>query len=161
MMMKSRLTWSGLFALLGLSNPCFSDTSISVSWETLGTLNYESGDMPASLKRLDQQRVEIKGFIVPLEMNGYIDKVKEFLLVPNPLACIHVPPPPPNQKVFVTMKKAISIDMDYRGVAIKGVLTIHKPTGEDGFISYELEGLSAKEADIDIEDPMMMFLPLK
>ena len=41
--------------------------------------------------------------MVPLEDD--LDVVTEFLLVPYAGACIHVPPPPPNQIVYVKMDK--------------------------------------------------------
>jgi len=52
---------------------------------------------------LDGAWVRIPGFVVPLrtESDGTI---VEFLLVPYFGACIHVPPPPPNQIVYVRMK---------------------------------------------------------
>jgi hypothetical protein len=43
------------------------------------------------------------GYLLPLEVNQ--DKVTEFLLVPYVGACIHVPPPPPNQIVHVKVLK--------------------------------------------------------
>ncbi|MEO1687560.1 MAG: DUF3299 domain-containing protein [Pseudomonadota bacterium] len=49
----------------------------------------------------DGKRVRLPGFIVPIEFDG--TGVTAFLLVPYVGACIHVPPPPPNQLVFVTM----------------------------------------------------------
>jgi uncharacterized protein len=52
--------------------------------------------------KLNGQRVRIPGFVVPLEMNPN-GTVREFLLVPYFGACIHVPPPPPNQIVYVKM----------------------------------------------------------
>ena len=30
-------------------------------------------------------------------------KNQEFLLIPNPMSCMHVPPPPPNQMILVKM----------------------------------------------------------
>lgn len=136
----------------------FADTPDIVTWELLGELDYQTGQMPESLQTLNNQIVEISGFIVPLESDEYIDMVKEFLLVPDPLACIHVPPPPPNQIVFVKMNKAISVDMDLRGITIKGRLSIPKTMSLDGFVSFELSGFSAKEANIDFEDPLMDML---
>jgi hypothetical protein len=52
--------------------------------------------------KLDGAWVRIPGFIVPLEMSAN-GTAREFLLVPYFGACIHVPPPPPNQIVYVTM----------------------------------------------------------
>jgi len=52
--------------------------------------------------KLNGAWVKIPGFVVPLEMNPN-GTVREFLLVPYFGACIHVPPPPPNQIVYVKM----------------------------------------------------------
>lgn len=46
------------------------------------------------------QVVRLPGFIVPLDFKG--TGVTAFILVPFVGACIHVPPPPANQLVFVT-----------------------------------------------------------
>lgn len=126
-----------------------------VTWEMMEALNYETGEMPDSLKALHNHQVEVTGFIVPLEMDEYIDSVKEFLLVPDPLACIHVPPPPPNQLIYVEMNKEIPLDMDYRGVAVTGILFISESNGTFG---YKLSGTSAKEANIEFDDPLMDIL---
>jgi uncharacterized protein len=52
---------------------------------------------------LDGQIVRIPGYLLPLEYTG--KKVTEFLLVPWVGACIHTPPPPPNQIVHVRSDK--------------------------------------------------------
>ena len=49
---------------------------------------------------LDGQKVRLPGFVVPLDFEG--TEISEFLLVPYFGACIHVPPPPSNQIVYVT-----------------------------------------------------------
>ncbi|OOG21800.1 hypothetical protein B1C78_15985 [Thioalkalivibrio denitrificans] len=54
------------------------------------------------VEALDGERVRIGGFVVPLEGDG--ERVTEFLLVPYEGACIHVPPPPPNQVIHVQMQ---------------------------------------------------------
>jgi len=51
------------------------------------------------VESLDGKRVKLPGFVVPLEGDG--KKLSEFLLVPYYGACIHVPPPPANQTVYV------------------------------------------------------------
>ncbi|MES9874329.1 MAG: DUF3299 domain-containing protein [Candidatus Sedimenticola sp. PURPLELP] len=55
------------------------------------------------VESLDGKRVKLPGFVVPLEGDG--NKLSEFLLVPYYGACIHVPPPPANQTVYVTVPK--------------------------------------------------------
>ena len=49
---------------------------------------------------LDGQKVRLPGFMVPLDFEG--TETSEFLLVPYFGACIHTPPPPSNQIVYVT-----------------------------------------------------------
>lgn len=46
--------------------------------------------------------VRIPGYLVPLDFSG--KGVTAALLVPYVGACIHVPPPPPNQLIFLTAK---------------------------------------------------------
>ena len=44
--------------------------------------------------------IKMPGFIIPVDFTN--DGVTGFVLVPYVGACVHVPPPPPNQLVFVT-----------------------------------------------------------
>lgn len=48
---------------------------------------------------LDGAEVKLPGFVVPVE--GDTEETSSFLLVPYYGACVHVPPPPANQTVFV------------------------------------------------------------
>lgn len=48
----------------------------------------------------DGRKVRIPGFVVPLVFGNGAQQVKEFFLVPYFGACIHVPPPPPNQIIY-------------------------------------------------------------
>ena len=48
--------------------------------------------------------VKILGYVAPLDFLGG-DELAEFLLVPYFGACIHVPPPPANQIIYVTLAK--------------------------------------------------------
>ncbi|WP_246480489.1 DUF3299 domain-containing protein [Motiliproteus sediminis] len=54
---------------------------------------------------LNQQRIEMRGFFLPLEFTGQL--VSEFLLVPYIGACIHEPPPPPNQIVYARLTSPV------------------------------------------------------
>ena len=69
---------------------------------------YMDGSRPGARSintELDGQTVRIPGYILPLEFSG--KDITEFLLVPYVGACIHTPPPPPNQIVHV--KAAVPI----------------------------------------------------
>ena len=49
---------------------------------------------------LDGAYIKMPGFIIPIELLA--SGVNSFVLVPYVGACLHTPPPPPNQLVFVT-----------------------------------------------------------
>ena len=71
---------------------------------------------------LDGQIVRIPGYALPLEHKDM--GVTELLLVPYVGACIHVPPPPANQIVYVTMEDAyMSTDL-FEPVWITGRMII-------------------------------------
>ena len=135
-----------------------SNSIPSLTWEMMEGLNIETGNMSSDLKNLENKIIEISGFMVPLNMDVSIDKIKEFLLVSNPLSCYHIPPPPLNQIVFVKMNKAIPMNMDYRGVSITGRIQFSRKTTEEGFFTFELIGISAKEANLEFNDPFDDFL---
>lgn len=73
--------------------------AIEINWPLLSTYDYLINHVPEDLKSLDGKIVRLPGFIVPLDDDQ--KAVTEFLLVPAPQMCVHVPPPPPNQIVFV------------------------------------------------------------
>ncbi|MGD9007308.1 MAG: DUF3299 domain-containing protein [Desulfobacteraceae bacterium] len=67
--------------------------------------------------------VRMPGYLLPLEVVGA--KVTEFLLVPYIGACIHVPPPPPNQIVYVkVIKKAYLHKGLYDPVWVTGKMSV-------------------------------------
>ena len=75
------------------------------------------------------------------------------LLVPDPLACIHVPPPPPNQMIYVKLQEAISVDMDLRGIELSGKFRIKEGQTEYGDISFEMKGKKAVALEDYYIDP--------
>ncbi len=72
-----------------------------------GPAKRQSEAPPPVVAALDGQRVQIGGYVVPLDFDA--TTVKEFLLVPFVGACIHVPPPPANQIVYVKAEKGFSL----------------------------------------------------
>jgi hypothetical protein len=70
---------------------------------------------------LDGQVVRIPGYLLPLEFSG--KKVSEFLLVPWVGACIHTPPPPPNQIVHVKADKPFEFGGLFAPVWVTGRMT--------------------------------------
>jgi hypothetical protein len=115
----------------------------SLTWENLRGLDPQSGKMPADLKKHDGTIVRVPGYIIPLEDSD--QAVSEFLLVPYPLACIHVPAPPPNQIVHVKMDKGKKIEFDfYAPVWAQGRLKIQNTQNMYTDSSFFMTGLSVE-----------------
>ena len=71
---------------------------------------------------LDGKMVRIPGYALPLEHAG--TGVTEMLLVPYVGACIHVPPPPANQTLFVKLSQSYKSDDLYEPVWITGRMKV-------------------------------------
>ena len=76
----------------------------------------------AVVPELDGQRVKLPGYLLPLEFDD--KKVTEFLLVPWFGACIHTPPPPPNQIVYVTMEEGYGNTEQFAPVWVWGSMQV-------------------------------------
>jgi len=88
-------------------------------------------------QQLDGVGVRLPGFIVPLDV-GKDGLVSEFFLVPYFGACIHVPPPPPNQIVYVKMAKGIALDSIYEAYWVTGKMSIARKATQLGAAAYSL-----------------------
>jgi hypothetical protein len=73
------------------------------------------------VRELDGRLVRLAGYVVPLEYAG--TRVTEFLLVPFAGACVHVPPPPPNQIVHVRLDNGFENAGLYTPVRVTGRLS--------------------------------------
>ncbi len=80
----------------------------------------DSSAPPAVVQELDGQRVRIGGYVVALDFDA--TKIKEFLLVPFVGACIHVPPPPPNQLIYVKAAEGFEVNGQFDPVYVTGTL---------------------------------------
>ena len=86
-----------LFSFLSCSQ---SDDFKEIGWSDLVpfTTIFNPNEIKFN-KRLDGKVVKIPGYLIPL--NYEAREIKEFILVPYIGACIHVPPPPANQLIYV------------------------------------------------------------
>lgn len=120
-----------------------ADDPVPIDWRTLASLDLESGRAPASLAALDGKRVVIAAFIVPLEDD--MQQADEFLLVPYFGACVHTPPPPPNQMVYVKMRGGKTIKIGWWDpVMFEGVLHLKQVESPYGASYFEMEGLESR-----------------
>lgn len=88
---------------------------------------------------LNGQSVSLPGFVVPLE--GDSETITEFLLVPYFGACIHVPPPPPNQIVHVKIKNGVPIDSLYDAITVTGIIKVETWKGELAQTGYTMQAV--------------------
>lgn len=110
-----------------------------LDWPTLQGLNYHTGYVEGFLRELDGKRIKLPGYVVPLE--DYAERVDEFLLVPYFGACIHTPPPPPNQMVYVKMKGGETASYGWEPIWVEGVLKISNFDSPYGLVGFTLEGM--------------------
>ena len=116
-----------------------TDEPTEVGWRLLASLNYRTGEPSEELAALSGKLVKIPGFTVPLE--DWASSATEFLLVPYVGACIHTPPPPPNQLVYIEMDEGKRAKLDgWNPVWVEGVLTIEMTESVYGYVGFTLSG---------------------
>jgi len=86
---------------------------------------------------LNGANVRLPGYVVPLDFNASFE-YDEFLLVPYFGACLHTPPPPPNQIVYVKSPEATKIANITEPVWIEGIMKTGQFGSDLGNSAYEL-----------------------
>ena len=76
----------------------------------------------AVVEDLNGKQIRMPGYALPLEFSG--TQITEFLLVPWVGACIHTPPPPPNQIVYVKLEKGIESRGRFTPVWVTGEMAV-------------------------------------
>ncbi len=145
--------------LIGLSGAVSADAPIDILWEDLvparpqddstmmemlGIVEHGeavpegAGDRAQSevVTTFSGKTVRLPGYLVPLDLVA--EGGTEFLLVPYFGACIHVPPPPPNQVVHVTTETAYAMQSLFEPVYVTGVFEVTQRTTELADVAYAL-----------------------
>ncbi|QIE47603.1 DUF3299 domain-containing protein [Pseudohalocynthiibacter aestuariivivens] len=86
---------------------------------------------------LDGKPVKLPGYIIPFDMDS--DGVTSFMLAPYVGACIHTPPPPPNQLVFVTTQTPWPSDSMWDAVWVSGRLSAKAMSTQIADVGYQIE----------------------
>ena len=89
------------------------------------------------VKTLDKQQLRLPGYIVPLSYDPK-GMITEFFLVPYFGACIHVPPPPPNQIVHVKTASVINPDDIWQPFWVEGEMRIESIKNDLAESSYAM-----------------------
>lgn len=100
---------------------------------------------------LDGVRIRIPGFIVPLEVDEQ-QRVISFFVVPYFGACIHLPPPPPNQMIYVDITQGVKLDNISDPVWVAGELKTSVIENEMATAAYvmHIEAINSYE-EVDDE----------
>ena len=85
---------------------------------------------------LDGVLIRMPGYIIPLEIGA--DGVTDFILVPYVGACIHTPPPPPNQLVMARTETPWPSDQLWDAVWVVGVMHTQLQSTEVAETGYAL-----------------------
>jgi hypothetical protein len=90
------------------------------------------------ISEMDGRNVRVPGFVVPLEFDDE-QTITEFFLVPYFGACIHSPPPPPNQIIYVRAPKGIQLETLYDPFWISGKLSTKLVENYMATAAYSME----------------------
>ncbi len=151
-------------SLLCVSQPLRAAKPIELEWQQLipkghtsapanvsahdesSQANWVQPDLNAPVvEKYNNKVVSLPGFVVPLE--GTNEVITEFLLVPFFGACIHVPPPPPNQIVYVKFPDGVPIESLYDAIVVTGTLTTQSWEGELAKVAYHISGIGVAPYD--------------
>ena len=123
-----------------------TDGSATDNVESLGEMSdadaqsqryYEALNSARVMTEFDEKLIRLPGFIVPLASDDE-NKVTEFFIVPYFGACLHMPPPPPNQIVYATVEPGVALESIYDPFWFKGKLVIENRDHALGSAAYRL-----------------------
>lgn len=90
------------------------------------------------ISALNNVPVRIPTFIVPLEFDDN-QRVTQFFMVPYFGACIHEPPPPPNQTIFVNYPQGFKLESLTEPYWISGILKTSLVENDMAIAAYSME----------------------
>lgn len=96
------------------------------------------GDGTKLVDDFDDKRVNMAGYMYPLETNE-AGEVTVFILVPFVGACLHVPPPPPNQIVLVEADPAYPAKKMFEALLVTGVFSRSTSEIEESGAGYQIK----------------------
>lgn len=152
-----RALLAGLGAAVSLPSVAHAEQVIDLSWSDLAPKGQPripralqsmiDHDQPPAMSSQQPQSsgvrtewngqiVRLPGYIVPIEYSG--TGVTAFILVPFVGACVHVPPPPANQLVFVTTEKPFESSGLFEAVNVTGMFGISAMSTQLADIAYAL-----------------------
>ena len=127
-----------LILLISLMSTAAHSAPKEIDWNDLipWTAVFSPGEVKFNKSLVDKE-VKIPGYVLPLDMFGR--DINSFLLVPYIGACIHVPPPAPNQIVYVEAEVPWQGLAWWEPVYVTGKIKIENQNIEDlAIVGYEM-----------------------
>ena len=90
------------------------------------------------IRAFNDQDIRLPGFIVPLESDEN-QRVTAFFIVPYFGACLHLPPPPPNQIVYVEYAKGVELPSLQDPFWFEGTIIIDQTENDLGSSAYTMK----------------------
>ena len=103
-----------------------------------GMMSMEQVGSSATVLAMDGTRGKMVGYIVPISISSR-NEILEFFLVPYFGACIHVPPPPPNQIIHVKPAQPMPMIEIWDPYWVEGTLRIRKIENTMASASYAID----------------------
>ncbi|MEO1040129.1 MAG: DUF3299 domain-containing protein [Pseudomonadota bacterium] len=97
--------------------------------EQIGTFNV--------VEELDGAIIRMPGYILPLDY-AEAGAAREFLLLPYHGACIHYPPPPPNQIVYMRSAEPVRFNALWDPVWVEGRMQVEQVSSELADAAYSI-----------------------
>ena len=126
-----------VFILLFITTAAYAVPK-EIDWDDLipWTAVFSPGEVKFNKSLVDKE-IKIPGYVLPLDTFGR--GVNSFLLVPYIGACIHVPPPAPNQLVYVEAENPWEGLAWWEPVYVTGKMKIETQNIEDlAIVGYEM-----------------------
>ncbi len=89
-------------------------------------------------KEFHLKRIRLAGYISPITWDEN-NIVTELFFVPYFGACIHVPPPPPNQLIYIKLDKGIKLVELYEPFWVQGTLVVESTQKDIGHSAYSMK----------------------
>lgn len=89
------------------------------------------------IEAFDNKSIRVPGFIVPLQSDEN-QRVTEFFIVPYFGACLHLPPPPPNQIIFAKSEEGVELASLQDPFWFEGTIVITQTSNELGSSAYSI-----------------------
>ena len=97
----------------------------------------------ATVAGVNNTKIRLAGYVVPVEQTDD-GQMTEFFFVPYFGACIHVPPPPPNNIVYVKMAKPIAAADMFNAYWLEGTIKTERLSNDIAATAYVMTGDTLK-----------------